>query len=78
MAEGNGLLNRRRDKISTEGSNPSLSANRIDTGHAYTGGSCAVPECLHSVVCRHDHLKISVVPCGTVSYGSNPTISSSS
>ena len=26
MAEGNGLLNRRRDKISTEGSNPSLSA----------------------------------------------------
>ena len=26
MAEGSGLLNRRRDKISTEGSNPSLSA----------------------------------------------------
>ena len=26
VAEGNGLLNRRRDKISTEGSNPSLSA----------------------------------------------------
>ena len=28
VAEGNGLLNRRRDKISTEGSNPSLSATR--------------------------------------------------
>ena len=27
MAEGNGLLNRRRGKTSTEGSNPSLSAN---------------------------------------------------
>ncbi len=26
MAEGNGLLNRRRGKTSTEGSNPSLSA----------------------------------------------------
>ena len=26
VAEGSGLLNRRRDKISTEGSNPSLSA----------------------------------------------------
>jgi hypothetical protein len=31
VAEGNGLLNRRRDKISTEGSNPSLSATvRLD------------------------------------------------
>ncbi len=30
VAEGNGLLNRRRDKISTEGSNPSLSAIPAD------------------------------------------------
>jgi hypothetical protein len=29
VAEGNGLLNRRRDKISTEGSNPSLSATIV-------------------------------------------------
>ena len=32
VAEGNGLLNRRRDKISTKGSNPSLSA--IQTRHS--------------------------------------------
>ena len=30
MAEGNGLLNRRRGKTSTEGSNPSLSATLLN------------------------------------------------
>ena len=30
MAEGNGLLNRRRGKTSTEGSNPSLSATVVN------------------------------------------------
>ena len=30
MAEGNGLLNRRRGKTSTEGSNPSLSATILN------------------------------------------------
>ena len=30
MAEGNGLLNRRRGKTSTEGSNPSLSATAVN------------------------------------------------
>ena len=42
MAEGSGLLNRRRDKISTEGSNPSLSATpynlaQLIAGHAAQG-----------------------------------------
>ena len=32
MAEGNGLLNRRRGKTSTEGSNPSLSATACFEG----------------------------------------------
>jgi hypothetical protein len=31
VAEGNGLLNRRRGKTSTEGSNPSLSATARET-----------------------------------------------
>jgi hypothetical protein len=30
VAEGNGLLNRRRGKTSTEGSNPSLSATLLN------------------------------------------------
>lgn len=33
MAEGNGLLNRRRGKTSTEGSNPSLSATACFEGY---------------------------------------------
>ena len=33
MAEGNGLLNRRRGKTSTEGSNPSLSATASVEGY---------------------------------------------
>jgi hypothetical protein len=32
VAEGNGLLNRRRGKTSTEGSNPSLSATACAAG----------------------------------------------
>jgi hypothetical protein len=39
VAEGSGLLNRRRDKISTEGSNPSLSATQVDALSLCVGSS---------------------------------------
>ena len=41
VAEGSGLLNRRRDKISTEGSNPSLSAT-LSTAYLREAESLAV------------------------------------
>ena len=40
MAEGNGLLNRRRGKTSTEGSNPSLSATAYLVHLVYWSVSC--------------------------------------
>ena len=62
MAEGNGLLNRRRDKISTEGSNPSLSATQADELFLCVGSSVIsfstspfiTPSCFkkHAECCR--------------------------